>query len=352
MAKHAKKQTNLQDIIGFEPLYESMMKCKRGVIWKDSVASFWLNGVSRCIKLSDELKNGSYVPRPTVRFKISSPKPREIASITFRDRVYQRSLNDNDVYPTMSRAFILDNYACQKGKGTDAARNRLAEYMHRAYRKYGTELYVAQLDVSGYYQNMDHEVAEETFRKKLSKMSFRRVRKILRQQYDGDKGYNAGSQLVQIAGISVLDPLDHFIKEVLRAKYYVRYMDDFMIISNDAGYLEYCVKEIRRFLGTLKLEINEKKTGVHHIRDGIPFLGFQFKLTESGKVLRLLLSDNVRRARRKFRRLVMKSKRGEIPREKVNESYNAWKAHAGKGNTYKIIQRMDNYYKNLWKGTE
>ena len=75
-----------------------------------------MNGIERTMKLSDELHSGTYKARKPVRFTITSPKPRDIASITFRDRVYQRSLNDNAVYLTMSKSFIYDNFACQKGK--------------------------------------------------------------------------------------------------------------------------------------------------------------------------------------------------------------------------------------------
>ena len=136
---------SLEETIGFERLYESMLKCKNGVMWKDSVASYRLNAIERTISLSKDLSYGTYKARPPVRFRITSPKPREIASIAFRDRVYQRSLNDNIIYPIMSNSFIYDNYACQKGKGTDAARNRLKEFLRKYYKKHGHIGYVAQL---------------------------------------------------------------------------------------------------------------------------------------------------------------------------------------------------------------
>ena len=111
-------------ITGFDALWLSMMKCKRGVMWKDSVANFVLNGVKEATKLSDDLNDGAYVERPHKYFTVTSPKRREIMSISFRDRVYQRSLNDVAIYPVMVKSFIYDNAACQKGKGTDFARNR------------------------------------------------------------------------------------------------------------------------------------------------------------------------------------------------------------------------------------
>lgn len=336
-------------VTGFDALYDSMIKCKKGVMWKASVASYRLNAIDRTITLMESLNNGRYKPKSPMRFKITHPKPRDIASVAFCDRVYQRSLNDNVVYPAMTASFIYDNYACQKGKGTDFARNRLKEFLRRYYRKHGHTGYVYQFDIKGYYPNMSHEVCEEVFRRKLNADTFRKVQAILRQQYDGDKGYNAGSQLIQIAGISVLDGLDHLCKEQLHAKLYGRYMDDFYIISDSREYLEDCANKIRAYLAGLRFQLHDTKSRCYPLKDGISFLGFTFRLTDTGKVLMLIKSENVKAERKKLFRLVKQSKRGKLPKSKVDESYAAWRNHASKGNSFKCIQRMDAYYKSLWK---
>ena len=338
------------NIIGFEALYESMLKCKRGVMWKGSVAHFVLNAPEEVYKLSQQLKTGAYKPRPPASFRIYSPKERDIISISFRDRVYQRSLNDNGIYDYMTRSFIKDNEACQKGKGTDRARDRLETLLRKAYRKHGSELYILQYDIHGYYRNMRHDITEDLFCKRLPANIAERAVRVMREQYTGGTGYNPGSQMIQIAGISYLNPLDHFIKERLRAKYYIRYMDDFLIISNDTAYLRECAEEIRKKLAQVGLEPNPKKTRIIKATDGVIFLGFTFRLTKTGKVLRLISSDNVKRERKKLVRMVHKARRGELSRKKVDECYKAWKAHASKGNTYKVITRMDAYYEALWEG--
>ena len=338
-----------EKIIGYDPLYDSIRKCRKGVGWKDSVASYSLNAIERTLTLHRKLHEGTYKSKPPVKFWITSPKPREIASITFGDRVYQRSLNDNAVYPIMSQSFIYDNYACQKNKGTDKARERLKEFLRKYYREHGTVGYVAQFDIKGYYPNMNHAVTEDVFRTKLPSEVFDLVKVILREQYDGDKGYNAGSQLIQIAGISILDGYDHFAKEQLHARYYIRYMDDFLIISDDKEYLEMCMERTKAYMSSLFFELNDKRTRIYPLAEGISFLGFTFRLTDTGKVLMLLNSENVKRQKRKLKRLVDKSKRGELPKERVDESYKAWRNHASKGNTHGLLQRMDNYYKGLWK---
>lgn len=339
-----------ENVIGYEALECSMYKCKKGVIWKESVAHYYLNAIEENIKLEEQLKNGKYKARPPVCFKVTHPKEREIVSICFRDRIYQRSLNDNSIYPQMSKSFIYDNMACQKGKGTDRARNRLKAQMQREYRKNGTNSFVLQCDISGYYPNMRHEVALKKFEKGLDQWTYKRTEKVLSEQYSGETGYNPGSQMVQIAGISVLDDIDHYIKEILRIKRYERYMDDFVLMHESREYLEYCEAQIRERLAKKGFQFNEKKTQVYSIRKGITFLGFTFKLTETGKVIMLIKPENVKQERKKLYRLVQQAKRGEKTKAKVDECYAGWRNHAAKGNTTKLLQRMDKYYKDLWEG--
>ena len=338
-----------EDIIGFEALFISMEKCKKNVLWKDSVAHFHLNGIEEVLKLEKQLKDGSYRARPPKEFTITSPKKREIVSIACRDRVYQRSMNENVVYPVMSKQFIFDNLACQKGKGTDLARERLKEFLHSFYRKHGRCGYVLKCDIQGYYPNMRHEVAEATFKKRLPPSVYRRTETVLREQYAGDTGYNPGSQLIQIAGISVLSPLDHYIKEKLRIKYYLRYMDDFILIHEDEKYLRWCQEKIREFLAKDSFTLHPKKTQVKSITERIIFLGFEFYLTPTGKVVLFVCPETVRRERKKLYRLVAKAKRGEIPRSKVDDCFECDIAHIRKGNSWKLEQRFRAYYKSLWR---
>ena len=125
-------------------------------------------------------------------------------------------------------------------------------------------------------------------------------------------------------------------------------MDDFLIISDDQEYLSWCRDLMEMYLNSIGFELNPKKTIIYPLKNGIEFLGFNFKLTSTGKVLMLIKSSNVKRERRKLRRLVAKSKRGGIPQDKVDESYAAWRNHASKGNSYQLLKRMDEYYKELW----
>ena len=340
----------MDDIIGFEALYKSAMKCKKGVIWKDSVAHYILNIVEESIKLEDQLKGGDYHSRPLKPFTVNSNgKMRTVMGVAFRDRVFQRSLNDNAIYPQMTRSFIYDNGACQKGKGTNFSRERLVCFLQRFYRKHGTSGYVLQCDIKGYYPNMRHDAVEATFKKHLNEETFNLAVKVLREQYPGEVGYLPGSQMIQIAGISVLSEFDHFVKERLRIKYYVRYMDDFLLIHEDADYLSECKDKINERLKTIGFELHPKKTRIYPIKDGIKFLGFIYRLTDTGKVVQTVIPINVKRYRGKLKRLVGLAKKGQLTKEKVDECYRSWRAHCERGDSHKMLCRMDAYYKSLWE---
>lgn len=340
-----------EDIIGFEALWSSMMKCKAGVMWKASTSAFVLNGIQEVAKLANELHNGTYKERSHRYFTVTYPKERKIMSISFRDRVYQRSLNDVAIYPIMSRSFIYDNGACQKDKGADFARERLKCHLERYFRKHGNEGYVLKMDIRGYYPNMRHDIAKETFRKKLPQNIYERAEKIL-DGFPGEIGFNPGSQIIQIAGISVLSDIDHFIKERLRVKHYIRYMDDMLIVGNSREKLT----EIRDIIGNklreIGFELHPDKTQIIPICKGVMFMGFVYTITNTGKVIMRIDPSRVKAIRKKLFRMVKKAKEGKLTRSKVDESYQCWRNHASKGNSYALLKKIDQYYENLWRDTD
>lgn len=342
---------DIEKVIGYDALYASMLKCQAGVIWKASVAHFVLNGASEVSKLEDELRSGNYKARPTRPFYVYEPKKREVMGMSFRDRVFQRSLTDNVVYPELCKRFIWDNAACQTGKGTDFARDRLHCFLHRFYRKHKLDGCVLQCDIAGYYQNMNHEVLKSEFRSHLSPEIYALVEKTFNCEFEGDCGYYPGSQIMQISGAALLNDLDHFIKEKLRIKYYLRYMDDFILIHHDKAYLEECRVKISYELAKIQLSLHPKKTKIYPLSQPIKLLGFYHRLTPTGKVVMLLDPKNVKRERKKLYRMVQKAKRGEggLNRKKIDECYQSWKAHASHGNSYKLLRRMDDYYESLWE---
>jgi hypothetical protein len=126
-------------------------------------------------------------------------------------------------------------------------------------------------------------------------------------------------------------------------------MDDILIIHQDKTKLREILAEIERKLRCIGFRLNDKKTHIAPLKRGFLFCGFEYHLTDTGKVIMSLNSDNIRHERRKLRKLVKLAKKGEVTREKVDECYRSWRANACKGTTYKMVQRMDHYYQSLWR---
>jgi len=332
-----------------EGLHEALIACQRGTMWKASVSAWSLDGWERCVRLSRSLRDGSYRPSPPRHFSITHPKRREIVSIGIRDRVYQRSLVDNAIYPVMTRSLVRENCACQEGKGTDFARDLVDRDLRRWWHHHGLDGAVMELDVHGYYAHLRHDVALAPFERKLCRESYRRVEEILTTQYAGEIGFAPGSQLVQLVGICTLDPLDHLIKEGLGVRCYVRYMDDMLLIG-ERSQLAVWRAEISRWLGTRGLELNARKTRVIQLGQRIPFLGLTFQLTESGRVIRRMRPEKVREERRRLARMVSKATRGELPRETCDMAAASWIGYARRECTGDgCALQMERYYDGLWR---
>ena len=341
---------NFKESTEFEALWDSMQKCQRGKMWKASVARYVTHGIEETLRLEREIAAETYKPRKPHTFRLTYPKERPCSSTHIRDRIVQRSLNDNVVYPAMTHSFVWDNAACQKGKGTTKAMDRLEHHLRRYFINHGgREGWVLQCDVEGYYRNMRHSDARECFSRKLDEETVDHAMAWLQRQYPYEVGFEPGSQMVQILGISMLDPLDHFIKERLGARYYGRYMDDFYLISADRDFLERCREEIDRELRKLGLQLHPKKTRIFPLKSGIKVLGFTFRLTETGKVVRIIDPKNVKHERKKLARMARLVREGRMTREKFDECYGSWKAHADLGDSHKLLQRMDAFVRELFK---
>lgn len=338
-------------VCSFDRLYEAMLKCRRGVMWKDSVARFVNNPFPSLLRLQRSLLNGTYAISDYYEFTIHEPKTRDIISTRFTDRVFQRSLCDNYLYDQITRSFIYDNGACQLGRGTDFSRNRLKVHLSKHYRKYGAEGYILRCDIKNYFGSTPHWVAKQAMAKRVpNQWALEHTYKLIDSYDSGNqKGLGLGSQITQLVQLAVLCDLDHFIKEKLRAKHYTRYMDDLVLIHHDKMFLRDCLGEIKKELAKIELTLNVSKTQIAPISQGTLYLGFVYSLADTGKVLMKLSKQNVNKRKRKLRKYVKLVQEGKMSREKADWGYDSWKAHALKGTSWELVKRMDRYYNNLWK---
>lgn len=344
--------TEIKDkICSFEELFKAMYICKQNVMWKDSVAGFVKNGLINCYRLHNELMSNTYRLSPYSVFVVHEKKTRTIVSTRMRDRVVQRSLCDNYLTEHLTKGFIWDNCACLEGKGTDMARDRLVCHLQRFYRKHGLNGYVLKVDIHDFFGSTPHDVVKAAVRKRLDdEWVIQQVETIV-DSFDHiapDRGMGLGSQITQLVQLAVLDDIDHYIKERLLIKGYVRYMDDFILIHEDKGHLKECRQVIEQKLNALGLTVNQKKTMIQPISNGIHFLGFSFRLTETGRVVKTLLHKKASKERRKLRKLVDMVKTGKMTRQHADECYQAWKAHVEKGHCHSLLSKMDTFYAGLY----
>lgn len=305
-----------------------------------------MDALKNTVKLKKELETDTYRISPYQRFMVHEPKEREIVATRFRDRQFQRSLCDTMLYRDMTKGFIYDNCACQIGKGVDFALNRLDTHLHRYYRKHGASGWVLRCDIRHYFPDTPHETAKAAVAKRVKSERARQKVYDIIDSFGGDRGIGLGSQVSQLIELAVLDDLDHFIKERLKIKHYIRYMDDFILIHEDRKVLENAHKVILEWVEALGLKLNSK-TQIFPLKQGIIFLKWRFILTDTGKVIRKIYKRNVTKERRKLKKLAAKIKAGEMPIEYLWMSFQSWRANAERGNARPTIRRMEQLYNQL-----
>jgi len=297
-----------EKVISFNALYKGLKICCKNVRWKDSTIGYEGNAFKNTYKLRKSLVSGEYSIDKYQRFTIYEPKKREIVATRIKDRQFQRSLCDNGFYEQITRSFIQDNCACLRGRGVDYTLDRITAHLRRYNAQNGAEGWVLKCDIHHYFPSINHDVAKAAIRKRVTDDGIAsRACEII--DSFGDVGIGLGSQVSQLVALAVLDDIDHYIKERLRIKHYVRYMDDFVLIHPDKEYLKQCREEVEKKLSEIGLQLN-KKTALYPLRQGVKILNWRFIISDSGKIVRKMSKSKQGKQRRKLKRLYAKELSG------------------------------------------
>lgn len=343
------KYDDFEILTDFENLYKAHRDCRKGKLWKDSVASYDIRALESTIYLQYLLKTGRYKISKYHCFKVNERgKVRNIKSANYQDRVVQKNLCNNILKPRIVPTFVHNNGASLKGKGTDFTLGCLKKDLRKHYRKYGTKGYILVGDFTKYFDSISHSLLNEMYKKEFEDVHIIKLIEDIHASVDGEVGVPLGNELSQLDALMAASPLDHYIKEVLRIKGYGRYMDDFYLAHESKEYLKFCLKEIQKKAEELGLTLNAKKTKIVPVTTGINFLGFHVYLTDTGKVICRIKAKSKSHQRQKLRKMKKKVESEEMSYETVKESYQAWKAHASRGNTYYVLQEMDCYFYGLF----
>jgi len=210
-------------------------------------------------------------------FGVSDPKPRRIHKATVEDRVVHRAIH-RILYPHYDCRFIYDSYSCRGGKGTHLALERFNEMARRVSLNHTRTVWVLKCDIRKFFASIDQARLKEIMERLIEDS---RVHWLLRKVIDSfnsgasDKGLPLGNLTSQLFANIYLNELDYFVKQELREHHYIRYADDFVLLSCDKDYLRRLLPLIRIFLSEqLLLRIHSNKVHIKTIAAGVDFLGW------------------------------------------------------------------------------
>jgi retron-type reverse transcriptase len=334
-----------QDIYSFENLWRASRKARRGKRLKEQAAEFEYDLENRLLEIQTALKNENYTFGDYTFFSVHEPRERCIAAAPYADRVLHHALC-NLIEPVLDRAMIYDSYACRVGKGSHRALQRAQEFLRR-------NDWVLKLDIKKYFFTIDHEILLRDLARKISDhrvLTF--IQKILATYQSPVEYYSLfetpetnnpkrlmglpiGNLTSQLFANYYLTSMDRFIKEQLKFKHYLRYMDDALLFANSKTELLESKEQIKELLEKRRLKLHQQKSQVFPAKNGVRFLGFHLYRNRK-KILR----PNLQRFKKRMKRKSWQYEREDIYWENVLLSLNAWMGFADKRENRRFINEV------------
>lgn len=310
-----------EDIISIDNLLLAWKEFRKGKKSKSDVQEFELRLMDNIINLHNDLFNFTYKHQNYQRFNISDPKPRIIHKAAVRDRLVHHAVH-RILYPFFDKTFISDSYSCRINKGTHKALNRFREYAYKVSKNNTETCWILKCDIRKFFANINHNILISILEQYISDKGIIRLLKEIVNSFNRNTGIGLplGNLTSQLFANIYMNKLDQLIKHRLKVRYYIRYSDDFVILSDDKEYLESLIPQIRDFLNKrLKLELHSSKISVRTLYSGQDFLGW-INFPDH----RILRTTTKRRMLKRVK---------EIPSP---ETLNSYMGLIGHGNTNKI----------------
>jgi len=273
-----------------ENLYRAYLDARKGKRKKCACLLFEKNLGTNLEELYQKIHSNSYKPKPYFKFFVYEPKKRIIYAPAFKDIVVQHAIY-RIIYSIFDKTFINTSFACRKGYGT----HRASKYTQRALRKYSKNLYTLKLDIKKYFYSINRTILRKLIERKIKDKRF--VDMVMEfAVYENPIGIPIGNLLSQIFALIYLNPLDHFIKRILKIKHYVRYVDDFILIGLTRDKCLECKRNIITYLKD-NLYLVLSKFTIQKIKRGVNFVGY--RTWQSYKLIRKYSLYNFKRSVRK-----------------------------------------------------
>lgn len=265
-----KRYSNLyKNICNIENIENSFKEVKKNTRNERRVFNMMQYKAYYIATVYEMLVKEQYTVGPYHKFKIYDPKERVIVSQGVIDKIVNHLVARYILYPAILPCLLDVNVASRENLGTSAGLNIAKEYRRICKIKYGT-YYILKCDISKFFSNINHEILKKKVKRRIKeKKSLEIIFKIIDSC---EQGLFIGSMTSQVLAIFYLNDLDHYIKEVLKIKYYIRYQDDFLLFHQSKDYLNLCYHLIDEFLKKEGLQLN-KKTRIFKSTDNYTFLG-------------------------------------------------------------------------------
>jgi len=266
-----------EHIISLENLLQAWKEFLNGKRSREDVQIFERNLMANIIALHRDLARKSYKHSPYQAFNISDPKPRNIHKAAVRDRLLHHAIY-RILYPFFDRAFIHDSYSCRLEKGTHKAIERFRGFAYTESKNHTRTLWVLKCDIKKFFATIDHEILKSILRRYIPD---RDILWLLGQIIDSFQpikprvGLPLGNLTSQLLVNIYMNELDQFVKRELKVGHYLRFADDFVVLSADKEKLGRILSDIKEFLDNkLKLQLHPDKVFIKTIASGVDFLGW------------------------------------------------------------------------------
>lgn len=361
----------INDIVVIMNMYDEVvaknMRNKRKLLSFDDYYTCNINNIKKTIN------SNNYVPGKYNIFIIREPKLRIIMSQSVKDKIINHLVAQYFLVNVFDKTLIKENCATRINKGSHYALSIFKNYLNICRKKY-QKFYLLKFDIAKYFYNIDHDIVKELIRKKikdkkvlrmldviidstnysyvnrtiisLKEREKKRVEKIKGQDklerlaeidrlplYRKGKGLQIGNMTSQVIATFYLNELDHYIKEELGIKYYVRYMDDAILIHEDKEYLKYCLSEIEKILRKYKLELN-RKTKIYSCNEEVEFLGFRFGLRD--RIMMKITNKTKKNLKKKMKKIYNKYEKEDISYDKLRSVRDSYMGHLNYGTCHNL----------------
>ena len=260
------------DITSVDNILYAWQEFVRGKKSKPDVQAFQLRLMDNILALRRDLKHETYRHGSYEAFKINDPKPRDIHKASVRDRLVHHAIY-RILYPFFDRAFIADSYSCRKGKGTHRAIDRFRRYSYQVSQNHTRTCWVLKCDIKKFFASIDHLTLKRILASYISDTETLRLLDIIIDSFL--TGLPLGNLTSQLLVNIYMNEFDQYVKHRLRERHYIRYADDFVILSRDKKHLESLVSQIGQFLSArLRLTLHPRKVSISTISSGVDFLGW------------------------------------------------------------------------------